>query len=183
MNIFEQVYLQIINEATKEVVKHNDFPEDKNIKTDITSKLQKFKYIDKVYLTGHCAKSVKDDGSIHGINYLNIPKWKFFESINIALNQLFLEYDIKFLMKNLYRFQILIHIKSLKRTFLLAFENEQNEYVNSINIVLITIFEKDKISNDYTYTKYGMKKSNKLKDIYIESKNEKQLIWLNNIIY
>ena len=49
---------------------------------------------------------------------------------------LFLEYDIKFLMKNLYRFQILIHIKSLKQTFLLAFENEQNEYVNSINIIL-----------------------------------------------
>ena len=43
-------------------------------------------------------------------------------------------------------------------------------------------FEKDKITNNYTYTKYGMKKSTTLKDIYIESKNEKQLIWLNNII-
>ena len=43
MNIFEQVYLQIINEATREVVKHNELNKNKNIKTDITSKLQKFK--------------------------------------------------------------------------------------------------------------------------------------------
>ena len=38
MNIFEQIYLKIINESSKNIIKYNNFPEDD---INITNKISK----------------------------------------------------------------------------------------------------------------------------------------------
>lgn len=86
MNIFEQVYLQIINESFSnnpfdslnsddflKAYKYNDFPESEDI--DITNKIS-LNYLDEInsiILSKHCIKS-ETNNDIHGINYLNIQK-------------------------------------------------------------------------------------------------------------
>jgi len=73
MNIFEQAYLQIINESSKEVIKYNDFPEDVEF-IDITREIPHRREIHKIILPNHGIKSVNSDGSMHGANYIDLPK-------------------------------------------------------------------------------------------------------------
>lgn len=118
-------------------------------------------------------------GNIHGINYLNISSWDFYKIINATITQLFLEYNINFLETGKHRFQILIYIKSLNKTFLLAFDTIPNDYIRSIDIILISIYECDKIKNTCSYSKSGIIQSDALNKIVLE--NNLNINWLSTI--
>ena len=180
MNIFEQIYLKIINESSKDIIKYNNFPEDD---INITNKISKIKYIDKITLTKHCINS--NDITPHGINYLNIPEWKFFKIIEMVLFKLLNEYDIHNLsIKSRNRFYVYIYIKSLDKNFLLIFDTFGNNNINGINVYLITIYEiiKPKTISIKITDKGNLIKLKKLSNIYIESIIYQNLNWLSEII-
>ena len=116
MNIFEQVYFQIINESSKDIIKYNDFPEDVEF-IDITKEISHRHEIYKIILPNHGIKSVNSDGSIHGANYVDIPKWKIFKIIDLSLQKMFNYFNENeqiLFNKNL-SFEILITTKSNRK--------------------------------------------------------------------
>lgn len=118
MNIFEQVYLQIINESSKDVIKYNNFPEDVEF-INITKEIPHRYEIHKIILSNHGVKSVNSDDSIHGINYVDLPKWKFFKALELTIYDIFdKKYNEKFDLTNKnksFRFQNLITTTSNRK--------------------------------------------------------------------
>jgi len=123
--------------------KYNNFPEGNDI--DITNELIKYKLnddISKVILDKHCIKSVKDD-EIHGINYINLPKARFFKFVTKCINT-----SLNNLIKrkkpiNLYydSFRVEEEFKDLNTgyEFKIGFKSEAKS-ICEIEIRLITIF-------------------------------------------
>ena len=157
MNIFEQVYLQIINESFSnnpfdslnsddflKAYKYNDFPEGEDI--DITNKIS-LNYLDEInsiILSKHCIKS-ETNNDIHGINYLNIPKERF---INVyipkSISKIILNKnneDLHINSEEMY-FNIRIQDNILKNDFCFIIKSKPIPHTYDINIILITIFLK-----------------------------------------
>ena len=111
------------------------------------------KEIKQIILSSHCINS--GDEKPHGINYINLPVWKFYEAVSRTLYDIFnKKYDVTF---NLYeqkflRFQTLITVKSTGSTFKLITQVDKTNEIKSLKITLITIFESNKISTDGVFS-------------------------------
>lgn len=141
------------------------------------------KEIKQIILSAHCINS--DDKIPHGINYINLPVWKFYEAVKQILYDIFdKKYDELF---NLYeqtrfRFQTLITVKSTGSTFKLITQADKTDEIKSLKITLITIFESNKISTDGVFSSKGkfLGKQVALKHLYLEKINQ-ELIELPGI--
>ena len=202
MNIFEQVYLQIINESFSnnpfdslnsddflKAYKYNDFPEGEDI--DITDKFKKY-YLDEfnsIILTDHGIKSednYKGIKSIHGINYMNIPKERFYKNIAFCLDKIYInrhKYNINYQERD-----ILFKIKDniLKQEYSIVITSKPIKNSDDFNAEIKTIFY-SKFSNE---EKLSIKHSDKgwIKEcptfsyILTESKNIKILTFYLNLL-